>query len=362
VRKKLGGILAAALFFSGLSASPGGAAEPVFVGTTFSHRQSGYLDMDWKQSYLEILKLNFYSIRLGAYWDEIERVEGVYDFSTLDWQMAEAARRKIPVVLTVGMKAPRWPEFFIPDWLEKKIRVRIGGDVSRDPLLRDRTLRFVEAVVKRYREKAVVRYWQVENEALDRSGPRFWRIGADFLAEEIALVKRLDPASRPVILTAATYPNTVLFFLARFQLGGNPIVDNLALCDILGINVYPVVGQMFWRFKIYFWSSPEERTDYFSRLMRLARRAKKDIWIMELQAEPWEPGLLVHKTREQPPTGLPENVRKSFEELRTIGYHAIFLWGAEYWYYRSLHHEDRRWWQMVSELVKDRIQSGRATA
>ncbi len=327
--------------------------EPTFVGTTYSHRQSGYFDLDAKQTYLEILKLDFYVIRLGAYWDEIEREKDHFDFSTLDWQIAEAKKRNVPIVLTVGMKAPRWPEFFIPEWLRPAAPV--GGDVSKDPYLRERTLKFVEQVVLRYRNEPTVRYWQVENEALDRSGARYWWIGKDFLKTEVDLVRRLDGGKRPIILTAATFPNAFLFFLARFRFDVNPIYDNLEMCDILGINIYPVVGQMFWGKKLYFWSTRGERAEYFTKLLRLAKKRGKDAWIMELQAEPWEPGMLVHKTKERVPSGWPEPVRESFREFRQLGYNAIFLWGAEYWYYRNFVHGDSNWWEMVGDLMKERV-------
>jgi hypothetical protein len=341
---------ALAIFFAALQAA---SAETAFVGTTYSHRQSGYLEIDWKETYLEILKLGFYTVRLGAYWDEIEAVEGTYDFSTLDWQVAEARKRNVPVVLTVGMKAPRWPEFFIPRWLDEKIRVKPGGEVTRDPVLREKTLEFVRRVVLRYRDEPAVRYWQVENEALDRSGPKYWWIGPAFLREEIDLVRSLDgDRKRPIILTVATYPNTFLFLLARFRLDTHPIYQNLELCDILGINVYPVVGQMFWKFKLYFWTRPEERAEYFSKVLKLVKKKGKRVWIMELQAEPWEPGMLVHMTKERPPSGWPEVARESFSEFRRLGFPVIFFWGAEYWYYRSIRQEDAHWWDMARDVLR----------
>ena len=109
------------------------AAEPIRVGTTFSPRQCRYLQVDAKKTLKEILKTKFDLIRLSAYWDELEPREGVYDFSGLDWQIAEAVSKQIPIILTVGMKAPRWPEFFIPPWLLTRLRLRKGADVSSIP-------------------------------------------------------------------------------------------------------------------------------------------------------------------------------------------------------------------------------------
>ena len=60
------------------------AEEPVVVGVTYSPKQSEYLDQDWKKTYIEILDCGFNAIRLGAYWNEIEKEPGVYDFNVLD--------------------------------------------------------------------------------------------------------------------------------------------------------------------------------------------------------------------------------------------------------------------------------------
>lgn len=310
------------------------------------------MDIDVRTTYWDVLDLGFDIIRLGAYWDEIEKKEGEYDFSMLDWQIEQAKEKGVDLVVTVGMKAPRWPEFFIPDWVLSKMRIPYGGEVSKSPYLREKTLRFIETVVERYAHEKAIRYWQVENEAMDRSGANYWWIGWDFLKEEVELVRKLDKDRRLIILTAATYPNKVLFFLARFRLGGHPIYESLKLCDILGINVYPVVGHKFWRFRLYFWSSKSERNRYFSTVLKIIRKHGKQAWIMELQAEPWEPGFLVYTAKERPPTAWPEVARESFKEFQDLGYETIFLWGAEYWRFRSLLHEDREWWELAIDLLK----------
>ena len=104
-------------------------ADPLHIGTTFSVKQCRHLQVDAKKTFNEILKTKFDLIRLIAYWDELEPREDIYDFRSLDWQIAQAKSKQIPIVLTVGMKVPRWPEYFIPPWLLKRLWVRTGGDV-----------------------------------------------------------------------------------------------------------------------------------------------------------------------------------------------------------------------------------------
>jgi hypothetical protein len=77
---------------------------------------------------------------------------------------------------------------------------------------------------------------------------------------------------------------------------------------------------------------------------------------MELQAEPWEPGMLVHLDAGSARTGLPEQAIESYRELRQLGYRTIFLWGAEYWQFRRERHRDRHWWNTVVRLLGERLQ------
>ena len=55
-----------------------------------------------------------------AYWDEIEQTQGVYDFTNISWQLEEAQKRDVNVMLAIGRKVPRYPECFQPEW-EKKL-------------------------------------------------------------------------------------------------------------------------------------------------------------------------------------------------------------------------------------------------
>jgi len=328
-------------------------ADSVRVGTTFSSVQCSYFEMDPKTTYLDVLDMGFGIMRLGAYWNRIEKEEGIYDFSELDWQVEEAKKQKIPVVLTVGMKAPRWPEYYIPDWVREKAHLYPGGDVTRSNILREATLKFIEQVVLRYKDNPTVKYWQVENEALDRIGADSWHIGKDFLKEEVELVRKLGGGKRPIILTVATYPNKFLGILARIRVSHDPIKENLNLCDILGLNVYPMIGQQEFGLPFYFSTNRAEMDAYFTRLVKKIKDAGKIPWITELQAEPWEPGHLVYPKKEEPRTGRRKEAVSTFKQMKSMGFDTILLWGAEYWLFRNTRHGDQRWLDTVKEILKD---------
>lgn len=330
------------------------AADSVTVGTTFSPRQCEYLEMDWKETYLAILELDFDVIRLGAYWNAIEKEREVYDFTDLDWQIEQAEKHKTPVILTVGMKAPRWPEYFIPEWVYKNTNLRFAATVSENLYLQSKALKFIEQVIDRYKHRGIITHWQVENEALNRFGGKYWRMHKGFLAREVALVRELDPKNRPVLLTTATYPNWLLNFISSISTSGDPIADNLEMGDILGINVYPIIGQKLWQRGFYIWSGRKQREIYFSQLLSRIEDSGKELWITELQAEPWEPGHLVYRVNDRVPTGWPESTKLAFQEMRSWGYRTFLLWGAEFWYHQKKEHDNHEWWRMAEEILRNK--------
>ncbi|MGE5279237.1 MAG: beta-galactosidase [Deltaproteobacteria bacterium] len=345
------------LFFSlQAAASAGGAAgRPAGprVGTTFSPVQCAYLGLDWKETFQKTLSLSFDIIRLAAYWDRIERVPDVYDFSELDWQIEQARRAGVEVLLTVGMKAPRWPEFFIPAWVLEKEEIAFGSDVSTHPYVRARALKFIEAVAAHYAGEASIVAWQVENEPLNRAGAGQWRIGRSFLKEEIARVRRADPAARPVVVNAMTYANRYLRFLARLAYRRNPVYEVAEIADIPAYNIYPAIGERVLGAGMCFFSQPGRRLRYLEQIARAAVRRNKPFWVTELQAEPWEPGQLVHAARGMALTCGPANIEEGFREAKRLGADTVFLWGVEYWFFRQQVFGDPSWLEAVRRLRQE---------
>ncbi len=320
------------------------------IGVTFSQVQCEYLALDWRQTYEDTLSMGFDVIRLGSYWNRVEKSEGLYDFTELDWQIERAQKNKIRILLTVGMKAPRWPEFFIPSWLLDKIDLRWGSDAASNKLLRKKVLAFIRQVVSRYKDKECISSWQIENEPLNRSGPHELWIGESFLKEEIALIKSLDP-KRPVVVNAMTYPNKFLRFFARLLYRRNPAFAIIDMADIPAINVYPIIGQKLLTRKICFLSNREDRNDYIKSFIAKAGGRSKKIWITELQAEPWEPGELVHLGKEPPITCSAGQLLSLYTDMNSLGVDTVILWGVEYWYFRKKLHGDNTWVESALQLL-----------
>ena len=263
------------LFLSLILLLEGTAAIGLEIGTTFSKKQCDYFGLEEKETFQEVLEMGFSVIRLAAYWDEIEKEEGVFDFSSLDWQIKEAKKKKVPIILSVGMKAPRWPEYYIPDWVLEGAALPYGGNVAKDPFLREKTLEFIKKTAERYKKEKSIILWQVENEAFTRIGKKAWYIGKDFLREEVSLVKSIV-GDKPILLTSATYPNRLLRLVTRAFSPYNFIKDYIPLCEVIGLNVYPVVGEKKWGMDFYIRTSPEERKRYFlQEIKKLKEQGKK---------------------------------------------------------------------------------------
>ncbi|MCC6563916.1 endo-1,4-beta-xylanase, partial [Candidatus Uhrbacteria bacterium] len=125
-------------------------------GFTWSGPYARQLGLDSQKGLEEALDdLQPDHVRIPAYWIEIEKERGTYDFSELDAQLDAAASRGIGITLVLGSRVPRWPECWEPEWVH-----------DLDPVDRyDVQLAYTKAVYMRYQEHPSIIAWQVENEA-----------------------------------------------------------------------------------------------------------------------------------------------------------------------------------------------------
>jgi hypothetical protein len=320
------------------------------LGASFSPRRARGRGLDWQAAFRRLLDLELSPIRLSTYWDE---VDGPAGYGELDWLIAEAEGAGRGVVLTVGMKAQGWPEFAIPDRLEPVVR-RGGNVVTGGPELGRAAIELVEATVARYRGGRAVVAWQIENEPVNRSGPRWWWIGADLLGEEIAAARATDP-TRPIVLNAfAAFNARVDVAASRFGLrrllgrdACRPefeVAGLLQAGDVLGLDVYRRIGYRLLG-RTRFTTSRHWRDNAARWHGRAGDRGLR-AWVIEAQAEPWEP---------DPPPGTPprsctpEDMVVTVRTLRDAGYDTILLWGVEHWLAREAAGDDS-WLRAVERL------------
>ena len=320
------GLIAVAVIFLAILFIPVfNQPKPMTFGVTFSEPFAKWLGLDAKKAYTEILDdLQVKDLRLIAYWDEIEPQEGVYDFSSLDWQIAEAEKRGANIILAIGQKVPRWPECHYPDWTKN----------FKKEDFQEKILTLLRETVNRYKDKQVIKMWQVENEPLvfffgkcpflpDRS----------FLKQEISLVRGID--SRPTLVTDSGELSTWLW--------------TSGLGDYFGTTMYRVV----WNPVIGFFSYDYIFSPAFYRLKAfLNGLTPAKVIISELQAESWgENGQLATLPLEKLRKSMDSaRLKKNIDFASRTGFKETYLWGAEYWYWLKEKKGDDSLWQIAKGL------------
>src|SRR3989338_6565571 len=123
-------------------------------GVTFSSSYARELGLDEREVYRAILDdLGIRLVRLPVYWSQVERERDVFDWKLLDDLVGESERAGARVTLAIGAKVPRWPECYVPAWVEEKE-------------LEKELFAFLRNVVVRYQSSSAIIRWQIENEAL----------------------------------------------------------------------------------------------------------------------------------------------------------------------------------------------------
>ncbi|MBV9357661.1 MAG: beta-galactosidase [Chloroflexi bacterium] len=318
------------------------------LGFTFTPRQAKQLGVDWRAAFTAALELRPELIRLGTPWSEVEPAPGAFAFDALDWLFEAAETARVPVLLTVGMKSPRWPEFYLPGWLGDGLAGRRWRPISDDPRVRAGVRRLIETVVRRYRAQPALEAWQVENEPLDMAGPHCWRIDSAFLGEEIAQVRALDP-THPLVLTSFALTDPLQALPGTSRIRSARAATLAARADVLGLDIYTAVAvdlvgrpvALHWRSSR--WEEP------LSTYIQAAADRRTPVWVTELQAEPWEPGQIVHVRPGDPTSTTPAIAGEMLDRVRRLGLPVALLWGVEYWYARRTRFGDDRWWRLFED-------------
>ena len=230
--------------------------------------------------------MRFGIVRLSASWREIEQ----FGYEHLDWLLAASERARQPVLLTLGMKAQGWPEFYLPEGLNPD-----------DPAVQRRAIVHVREVARRYRDNSALVAWQIENEPFNRSGPHAWCIPRHLVRAEAEAVRALD-RDRPLVVTTFAHFDAGLdrtssrhqsTWKRRLGLAVPAEREALSLLhrgDILGLDVYPSIGWLDPGGVAQVARAAPDQLATVARWRRIAREQGKRVWVTEAQAEPWEAG------------------------------------------------------------------------
>lgn len=300
-------------------------SKPYIQGVTFIPSYASYLGLDPQQTMDELLDIGVRHFRLVSYWNEIETVQGTYDFSQLDWQFAKAEKAGAQVSLAIGLRQPRWPECHAPAWVDTK-----APATQWQPQLES----FVARVVQRYKKSHTLSSYQLENEYFNHFG-RCYNFDRARLQDELNLVKSLDN-SHPVIISRSN--NYVGLMLKE------------PLPDEIGISVYRRVWDSHITHRYFQYPYPAWYYGFLAGGEKLL--TGKDSVLHELQAEPWPPN-----GKNITDISLAEQNKsfdaKQFEErirfAKATGMREVYYWGAEYWYYRMVKLHDPSVWNVAKQ-------------
>jgi hypothetical protein len=294
------------------------------LGVTFSHRYAGDIGLDWKETYLAMLNdLQIRKVRLPVYWDLVEVVEGEYDFSDIDWQLAQAREKNVEIILAIGQKVPRWPECAIPEWA-----------MTSDQKRKEALLRFISVVMERYKDEPQIRYWQIENEPFLNFGICPKPDGA-LLDQELAVARKIDKTKK-IMTTDSGELSLWVGAAKRGDVFGTTMYRNIYKPGI-GYYTYPI-GPRFFRFKY--------------GLIKLFAEQENAI-VIELQGEPWIAGWTVNASLpEQFKSMNEEKLRENVTYAKQVGFPEIYLWGVEWWYWLKTEKNYPAVWDVARELYR----------
>ncbi len=303
-------------------------SKPIHVGVTFIADYARYYDLDPKQTMRALIDdLNVKQFRLVSYWKISEPEPGNYNFDELDWQFKYAEEANAKVSLAIGLRQPRWPECHMPDWAEQLSKEQWQVELKK----------YMKVVIERYKNSPALESYQLENEFfMDVFGdcPDHSR---DRLIDEYNYVKSLD-SDHPVIISRSN--NAV----------GLPIGKPRP--DTFGISIYKRVWDKNITKRYFEYPFPAWFYGFLAGAGKIT--TGKDMIIHELQAEPWAPTETKSATLAEQNKSLdPERLKKRFEFGEATGMRDMYLWGAEWWYWRKVKHGDPSFWDVArSEIYR----------
>lgn len=297
--------------------------ENIEFGVTFSKLAANGLGLDWKKTYSAILDdLNVKKIRLIAYWPEIEPKKGVFDFKDLDWQINEAEKNGVEIILAIGQRLPRWPECHIPAWAQ---------EIKNQELLE-----YIKKVINHYKDKKAIKYWQVENEPFLETFGDCDKLDKKFLDQEIELVRSLD-SSREIILTESGEFSTWIGAARRTKLLGTTLYRTIWAKYFKTYITYPIPAIFYQR-----------KTVLIKKLFDVDK-----IIVIELQAEPWGPKPNQELSFEEQSKSMDlEKFRKIIDYTKRAGFSEAYFWGVEWWYWLKTKHDNTEIWDEAKKLLE----------
>ncbi len=300
--------------------------EPRVWGVTFSSKyMKRFKEIDWHDAYRSMLDdLAVKHLRLPVYWDDVEYEQGAFDPSEIEWQLDEAAKRDVEVIVVVGKKVPRWPECHIPSW------ARDLPQEEQD----DATIDFVKKIVSHLKDRTEIVSWQVENEPFLDFG-ECPLLDKAYVDRAIEAVYSVD--DRPIVITDSGEISLWVSAAKRGDIFGTTMYRHV-WNDYTGLITYPLPPKFF-------------------RLKRSITElivGKKPMIVIELQAESWLKRQAYETTpEEQFESFNPERFTQMISYASQSGFDTFYLWGVEWWYWLNEVHDMPEMWEYARGLFAE---------
>jgi len=298
-------------------------AENITWGVNFSQKQALDLNLEPREVYIDMLdNLKVKNIKIAMHWDLIEKTQDSFYMEDFDFYMKEAQKRDVKIILAIGMKTPRWPEYHLPLWLE---------DLTKEEQ-QEEILEMISFITNRYKDYPNLIAWQIENEPFFNYGKAPWKDDT-FLSKEVALTKNEDPHHKIII----TDSGEMSFWIKAARLG-----------DVVGITMYTKV----WSESLNNSFSYPIPSIFYGKKADLIRLIfNKEVWCLELQAEPWSEELIQDSSLEKQLESMDlERLKYNIEYAKKTGLNTFYFWGAEWWYYMQEKHNDSSFLNEVKKL------------
>jgi len=303
-------------------------SQPLQMGASFIPAYAESLELDAEETMDAMInELGVRHFRLVSYWNQLEPTPGQYNFELLDWQFEKVEQAGGTVTLSVGMRQPRWPECHIPEWATKISEEQRNQHLNQ----------FIAAIAERYKDSPALQSYQLENEFLLHQFGECSQIEPEQVIQEMATIKAIDPEHPVVISRSNNFPLVPL---------REPIPDEYAISVYR--RVWDTNTNRYFQYPFPNW--------YYAFLAGMQKIVHgKDSILHELQAEAWPPNgqSITETTLEEQNKSLdPQRLQATFQFGRDTGLREVYLWGAEYWYYRKVKLNDPSLWQIAQQEFK----------
>ena len=295
---------------------------PKEYGVTWSSPYAWGLGLNPNEGLRQVLDdLGVRQFRIPAYWTDIEREQGKYDFSILQEQLDEIGKRNGRVMLAIGARLPRWPECWVPD-SAKRVDMK-----TREAM----QMAYVQATYERFKNHPTIVAWQVENESQLKQFVKCEGLTKELVIKELRYVRgeeaKRGERKRPVITTDSGELSLWTSFAGE--------------TDGLGVSVYRSVTNP-WLGIVRYWFIPPWA---YARKAALVKWLTGPISVTEFQMEPWsEVPLPNTKPEDQYKTLSLQHMRANFTYAKQIDVPMIDFWGAEWWYWMKTKQNVPEFW------------------